>query len=60
MAGDTPRGVGLVLLVDALIPVGDMSLILAAKGSAKHAFGIHGLTAALMVVAAVVLLNGIP
>lgn len=31
--------VGAVLLVEALIPVGDMSLVLAAKGSTKRAFG---------------------
>src|ERR1700740_2127297 len=44
-----PRAVGMILLVEAIIPVGDMLLILAAKGSAKSAFGIHGLTAVLMV-----------
>jgi len=31
----------------AIIPVGDMVLILAAKGSTKSAFGIRGLTAVL-------------
>ena len=34
-----PRDVGIVLLALAIIPVGDMLVILAAKGSAKHAFG---------------------
>ena len=53
-----PRIVGIVLMVEALIPFGDMSLVLAAKGSAKRAFGIHGLTAALMIVAAVPLIMG--
>ena len=33
-----------------------MSLILAAKGSAERAFGIHGLTAALMISAAIPLI----
>ncbi|NEI70050.1 DUF4267 domain-containing protein [Rhizobium lusitanum] len=47
------REVGIVLLVEAIIPVGDMLLILAAKGSGKSAFGIHGLTAAIMVLAAI-------
>jgi hypothetical protein len=32
-----PRGVGIVLLAQSIIPVGDMLLILAAKGSAKGA-----------------------
>ena len=35
-----------------------MSLILAAKGSTKTAFGVHGLTAALMILAANPLLMG--
>src|ERR1700761_6814926 len=41
MAWGVAYGVGLVLLVEALIPIGDMLMILAAKGSPKHAFGIH-------------------
>lgn len=53
-----PRLVGIVLLIEAAIPAGDMSLILAAKGSTKSAFGIHGLTAALMIVAAIPLIMG--
>lgn len=54
------RLLGIVLLVEALIPAGDMSLILAAKGSVARALGIHGLTAALMVAAAVLLIAGAP
>lgn len=49
---------GIVLLVEAIIPLGDMSLILAAKGSTKRALGIHGVTAALMVAAAISLIIG--
>ena len=60
MAWGGPRGVGMILLVDAGIPVGDMLVILAAKGSAKSAFGIHGLTAALMLLAAITLMIGVP
>ncbi|MEA1648544.1 DUF4267 domain-containing protein [Nitrospirillum sp. BR 11164] len=52
-----PRMVGVALLVEAMIPLGDMSLILAAKGSTGRALGIHGVTAALMVLAAVPLLG---
>ena len=58
MAWGVPRGVGIILLVEAIIPVGDMLLILAAKGSTKSAFGIHGLTAALMVLAAIPMMIG--
>jgi hypothetical protein len=54
-----PSGVGLILLVEAIIPVGDMLLILAAKGATKSAFGIHGLTAVLMVLAAMPLMIGV-
>ena len=53
-----PRLVGVVLLIEAIIPVSDMSLILAAKGSTSRALGIHGLTALLMIVAAVSLIAG--
>jgi hypothetical protein len=54
-----PRVVGIVLLIEAMIPLGDMSLILASRGSAKRAFGIHGVTAALMILAAVPLIMGV-
>lgn len=53
MAWGAPRMVGIILAVEAIIPGGDMLLILAAKGSGKAAFGMHGLTAVLMVLAAV-------
>jgi hypothetical protein len=58
MAWGAPRGVGIILLVEAIIPVGDMLLILAAKGSTKSAFGMHGLTAVLMVLAAIPMMIG--
>lgn len=47
-----PRLVGIVLFIEAFIAVGDMSLILAARGSRRAAFGLHGLTAAVMMLAA--------
>jgi len=59
MAWGGSRPLGVILLMEALIPIGDMSLILAAKGSTKTAFGVHGLTAALMILAAVPLLMGV-
>ena len=52
------RVVGIVLLAEATIPFGDMLLILAAKGSARSAFGIHGVTAALMILGAFPLVTG--
>jgi len=58
MTWGAPGTVGLVLLVEAIIPIGDMLLILAAKGSTKSAIGMHGLTAAIMVLAAVPLIIG--
>jgi len=54
-----PRMLGIALLIEAIIPAGDMSLVLAAKGSTKTAFGIHGLTAALMILAAIPLIMGL-
>lgn len=53
-----PRITGIVLLIESLIPIGDMSIILAARGSAMKAFGIHGVTAALMILAASSLVAG--
>ena len=52
------HNLGIVLLIEALIPIGDMSLVLAARGSTRRAFGIHGLTAALMIAGAVPLIMG--
>jgi hypothetical protein len=54
-----PRVVGIVLLALATIPVGDMSMVLASKGSSARAFGVHGVTAVVMLVAAILLIMGI-
>jgi hypothetical protein len=54
-----PRMAGIALLIEALIPIGDMSLILAAKGSTQRALGMHGFTAALMTLAAIPLILGV-
>ena len=59
MALDGHRALGLVLLVEAIIPLGDMSTILAARGRMGSALGIHGATAALMILAAIPLLSGV-
>jgi hypothetical protein len=57
MLWGTQRETGFVLLVAAIIPAGDM-LVLAGKDSAKSAFGIHGLTAAIMALAAIPMMTG--
>jgi len=59
MRWGTPAVVGLVLLVEATIPTGDMLVILAAKGSTKSALGMHGVTALVMILAAVPLIMGV-
>ena len=53
------RILGIVLLIQAITPISDMSCILASKGSIKRAFGVHGLTAALMILAAIPLIVGL-
>jgi hypothetical protein len=58
MLWGSASAIGIVLLVEAIIPVGDMLLILAAKGSTKRAFGIHGSTAVLMMLTAIPLTIG--
>ena len=60
MAWGDPRGVGIILFVDAIIPIGDMLLVLAAKGSIKSALGIHGVTAVVMILTAIPLMMGAP
>lgn len=60
MAWGAPRGVGIILLVGAIVPVGDMLSILAARGSTKTAFGVHALTAVLMVLAAIPMMMSTP
>jgi hypothetical protein len=44
------RLVGIALLVEAVIPFGDMSIILGSGGSKSRAFSIHGVTCAVMLV----------
>ncbi|WP_174292663.1 DUF4267 domain-containing protein [Sphingomonas bacterium] len=58
LAWGGPRLLGIVLLVEALIPLGDMTLILAARGSTARAIGIHLLTAVVMIAGALPLLAG--
>src|SRR5580692_8544324 len=44
------QSVGIALLVLAIIPLGDMSIILGSGGSKARAFSIHGVTCAVMLV----------
>lgn len=50
--------VGLVLLAESCIPVGDMLMILGAKGSTSKAYGMHGGTAVVMVLTGIALVTG--
>jgi hypothetical protein len=50
---------GIVLLVDAIIPFGDMSIILASGGSKSKAISVHGVTCAVMVVAGFLLIHAV-
>jgi hypothetical protein len=58
LAADT-RSVGIALLVLAVIPFGDMSIILGSGGSKSKAFSIHGVTCAVMLVVGLLLIHAI-
>jgi hypothetical protein len=51
--------VGIALLVLAIIPFGDMSIILGSGGSKSRAFSIHGVTCAVMLVVGLLLIHAI-
>jgi hypothetical protein len=53
-----PHALGWVILVAAVWPLFDMLIILRHRGKKAIAFGVHGLTAAVMVVAGLLLLLG--
>jgi hypothetical protein len=53
------RLVGIVLLVEAVIPFGDMSIILGSGGSKSRAFSIHGVTCAVMILVGLLLIHAI-
>jgi uncharacterized membrane protein len=52
-----PRSAGIALLVLAVTPFGDMSVILGSDGSKSQAFSIHGVTCAAMLVVALFLIH---
>jgi len=53
------RLVGISLLVEAIIPFGDMSIILGSGGSRARALFVHGVTCAVMLVAGLLLIQAI-
>jgi Domain of unknown function (DUF4267) len=53
------RLVGIALLVEAIIPLGDMSIILGSDGSKSRAFSVHGVTCAVMLVVGLLLIHAI-
>ena len=53
------RLTGVALLVYAIIPLGDMSIILASGGSKSKAFSVHGVTCAVMLVVGLVLIHAV-
>src|SRR5262249_53981197 len=53
------RLVGIALLVEAIIPFGDMSIILASGGSKSRALSIHGVTCTAMLAVGLWLINTI-
>ncbi|NUR83233.1 MAG: DUF4267 domain-containing protein [Nonomuraea sp.] len=58
MATGNRRVLGWVVLVAAITPLGDMLIVLLSGGDPATAFGVHGATAAAVVLAAGLLLSG--
>jgi len=59
MLTEGSRSVGIVLLVFAIIPFGDMFNILGSGGSKSTAFSVHGITCAVMLVIGLLLIHTI-
>jgi hypothetical protein len=53
------RTVGMIVLVFAMIPFGDMSNILVSGGRKATAFSVHGVTCAVMLLAGLLLIHAI-
>jgi hypothetical protein len=51
------RTLGMALIAFAIIPLGDMSIVLGSGGSKSAAFSIHGLTCAVMLVVGLLLIH---
>ena len=59
MLATDSRTVGIILLVFAVIPFGDMCNILVSGGRKATAFSVHGVTCAVMLLAGILLLHAI-
>jgi hypothetical protein len=59
MLASDSRTVGISLLVFAIIPFGDMSIILGSGGSKSTALSVHGVTCAVMLAAGLLLVHAI-
>ncbi len=57
LAVGTPALLGGLVLTLALIPIGDTTMVLRNKGPKSTAYGVHASSAAVMIVAAVLLLT---
>ena len=53
------RSVGIALIALAIIPLGDMSIVLGSGGSKSRAFSIHAVTCAVMLVVGLLLIHAI-
>jgi Domain of unknown function (DUF4267) len=53
------RSVGIALIVFAIVPLGDMSIVLGSGGSQSKAFSIHGVTCVVMLVVGLLLIHAI-
>ena len=56
LTADT-RLVGIAVLVYAIIPLGDMSIVLGSGGSKSTAFSVHGITCVVMLVVGLLLIH---
>ena len=53
------RSLGIALIVYAVIPLGDMAIVLGSGGSRSRAFSIHGVTCAVMLVVGLLLIHAV-
>ena len=56
LTADT-RMVGIAVLVYAIIPFGDMSIVLGSGGSKSQAFSVHGVTCVVMLIVGLLLIH---
>lgn len=59
MATTNYRTVGILLLIFALVPFGDMSNILMSGGRKRTAFSVHGVTCLVMIFAGLLLIHAL-